>query len=147
MPKRKGSLFNAYFCGMESNETPRQKKINTVLQQEIAILLQLALREQHVKNLMISVTKVRITPDLANAKVYLSIFPTQGAVEIFENLKQNAFQIRHDLSQKMKNQLRRMPELLFFLDDSLTYVEAIEKELKKGSDPIKENALEKRQKK
>lgn len=133
---------------MEKHETPRQKKIGTVLQQEIAALLQNAIRKGNVSNLMISVTKVNVTSDLSIAKVYLSIFPNNLASSYFENLKENKSQLRHDLSQKMKNQLRRIPELHFYLDDSLDYIEAIEKELSKGENPIKNpNDLESRQKK
>lgn len=133
---------------MEKHETPRQKKISTVLQQEIAALLQNAIRKGNVSNLMISVTKVNVTSDLSIAKVYLSIFPNNLASSYFENLKENKSQLRHDLSQKMKNQLRRIPELHFYLDDSLDYIEAIEKELNKGENPIKNpNDLESRQKK
>ncbi|MBL6662435.1 MAG: 30S ribosome-binding factor RbfA [Flavobacteriaceae bacterium] len=133
---------------MEKHETPRQKKIGTVLQQEIAALLQNAIRKGNVSNLMISVTKVNVTSDLSIAKVYLSIFPNNLASSYFENLKENKSQLRHDLSQKMKNQLRRIPELHFYLDDSLDYIEAIEKELNKGENPIKNpNDLESRQKK
>jgi len=133
---------------MEKHKTPRQKKIGTVLQQEIAALLQNAIRKGNVSNLMISVTKVNVTSDLSIAKVYLSIFPNNLASSYFENLKENKSQLRHDLSQKMKNQLRRIPELHFYLDDSLDYIEAIEKELDKGENPIKNpNDLESRQKK
>ena len=133
---------------MEKHETPRQKKIGTVLQQEIAALLQNAIRKGNVSNLMISVTKVNVTSDLSIAKVYLSIFPNNLASSYFENLKENKSQLRHDLSQKMKNQLRRIPELHFYLDDSLDYIEAIEKELDKGENPIKNPTdLESRQKK
>jgi len=133
---------------MEKQESPRQKKINTVLQQEIAGLLQKAIRKGNVSNLMISVTKVRVTSDLSLAKVYLSIFPTDKALSLFQGLQENGRQLRHDLSQLMKNQLRRIPELLFYLDDSLDYIEVIEKELKAGDDPIKNpSSLETRQKK
>jgi len=133
---------------MEKQESPRQKKINTVLQQEIAGLLQKAIRKGNVSNLMISVTKVRVTSDLSLAKVYLSIFPTDKALSLFQGLQENGRQLRHDLSQLMKNQLRRIPELLFYLDDSLDYIEVIEKELKAGVDPIKNpSSLEARQKK
>jgi len=133
---------------MDKQETPRQKKINKVLQQEVAMLLQGAIRQENVSNLMISVTKVHVTSDLTSAKIYLSIFPTQDAQRHFEVLKENKFQLRHDLSQRMKNQLRRVPDLQFFLDDSLDYIESIDNELKKGENPIKNpEALEPRQKK
>mgnify|MGYP001232909607 CR=1 FL=1 len=132
---------------MDKKETPRQKKVNTVLQHEIATLLQGAIRKESVSNLMISVTKVNVTSDLTSAKIYLSIFPTESSRKYFEGIKANGFQLRHDLSQIMKNQLRRIPELTFFLDDSLDYIDSIEKELLRGDNPIKNpNALESRQK-
>ena len=122
---------------MEKQETPRQKKINTVLQQEIASLLQEAIRKGGVSNLMVSITKVHVTADLSIAKIYLSVFPNDTALNYFENIKNSRFQIRHDLSQRMKNQLRRIPELKFYLDDSLDYIETIEKDLSHGENPIK----------
>jgi ribosome-binding factor A len=122
---------------MEKQETPRQKKINTVLQQEIASLLQGAIRKGGVTNLMVSITKVQVTSDLSIAKIYLSIFPNDNALNYFENIKDNRFHLRHDLSQRMKNQLRRIPELKFYLDDSLDYIENIEKDLSNGESPIK----------
>ncbi|MGD1980453.1 MAG: 30S ribosome-binding factor RbfA [Flavobacteriaceae bacterium] len=133
---------------MDKQETPRQKKINTVLQQEIAVLLQKAIRKGNVSNLMVSVTKVQVSSDLTLAKVYLSIFPNDKALPLFEGLKENGYQLRHDLSQIMKNQLRRIPELSFYLDDSLDYIEKIEQEIKAGGNPIKNpSSLETRQKK
>ena len=122
---------------MEKQETPRQKKINTVLQQEIASLLQEAIRKGSVSNLMVSITKVHVTADLSIAKIYLSVFPNDTALNYFENIKNSRFQIRHDLSQRMKNQLRRIPELKFYLDDSLDYIETIEEDLSNGENPIK----------
>tara|TARA_Y100000992_G_C21117065_1_gene420051 strand:- start:304 stop:705 length:402 start_codon:yes stop_codon:yes gene_type:complete len=122
---------------MEKQESSRQKKINAVLQEEIASLIQNAIRKSSVANLMVSVTKVRVTSDLSIAKIYLSIFPNEKAVSYFGNIKNNRFQLRHDLSKKMKNQLRKIPELSFYLDDSLNYIEVIEKELSSGKNPIK----------
>tara|TARA_S200000501_G_scaffold362686_1_gene392473 strand:+ start:469 stop:870 length:402 start_codon:yes stop_codon:yes gene_type:complete len=122
---------------MEKQETSRQKKINAVLQEEIAFLLQNAIRKSSVPNFMVSVTKVRVTPDLSIAKIYLSIFPNEKVLSYFENIKNNRFQLRHDLSKRMKNQLRKIPELNFYLDDSLNYIEVIEKELSSGKNPIK----------
>ena len=72
---------------MEKQETPRQKKINTVLQQEIASLLQEAIRKGSVSNLMVSITKVHVTADLSIAKIYLSVFPNDTALNYFENIK------------------------------------------------------------
>ena len=132
---------------MEKQETPRQKKINSVLQQEIATLLQKAIRKGGVSNLMVSITKVHVTTDLTIAKIYLSIFPNDTTLNYFENIKNSHFKIRHDLSQRMKNQLRKIPELKFYLDDSLDYIETIEKDLSNGKNPIKISSNDKKQRK
>jgi ribosome-binding factor A len=121
---------------MDKQETPRQQKINRILQQEVATLLQQAIRQGAVKNLIVSVTKVRVTTDLSIAKIYLSIFPVKSADAYIDSLMQNRFQLRHDLSQRMKNQLRRMPQIHFYLDDSLDYIENINNALNKGTNPI-----------
>ena len=133
---------------MNKQETPRQQKINRVLQQEIATLLQQAVREGSVKNLLVSVTKVNVTSDLSIAKIYLSIFPVNDANTYIDTLKENRSQLRHDLAQRMKNQLRRFPELHFYLDDSLDYIEGINEELSMGTNPlINPESLDSRQKK
>jgi len=121
---------------MNKQETPRQQKINTVLQQEVATLLQQAVREGAVTNLLVSVTKVHVTSDLSIAKIYLSIFPAKGSEVYLKTLQENSYQLRHDLAQRMKNQLRRVPELHFYLDDSLDYIEGIDQELSKGINPL-----------
>lgn len=121
---------------MEKQGTPRQQKINTVLQQEVATLLQKAVREGSVKNLLLSVTKVRVTSDLSIAKIYLSVFPVKDANTYVKTLQENNYQLRHDLAQRMKNQLRRIPELHFYLDDSLDYIEQIDRELNSGANPL-----------
>lgn len=129
-------------------ESPRQKKIAALLQQEIAQLLQGAVRKNGVNNLLISVTKVSVTVDLSIAKVYLSLFPAKGAKEWLEGIQSNAFQVKHDIAQILKNELRRIPELLFFLDDSLDYIEGIENALEGKDNPIERpNKLAKRKKK
>jgi ribosome-binding factor A len=107
-----------------------------------------ALREGSVKNLLVSVTKVRVTSDLSTAKIYLSIFPAKDATAYLDTLQENSYQLRHDLAQKMKNQLRRVPDLHFYLDDSLDYIQGIEQELSKGVNPLKNpETLASRQKK
>ena len=133
---------------MDKQETPRQQKINRVLQQEIATLLQQAVREGSVKNLLVSVTKVHVTSDLSIAKIYLSIFPVNDANAYIDSLNENHSQLRHDLAQRMKNQLRRFPELHFYLDDSLDYIEGINEELSTGTNPlINPESLDSRKKK
>ena len=132
---------------MENRETPRQMKINTVIQHEIAYLIQDAIRKSSTPNLMVSVTKVKVVPDISIAKVYVSIFPKDKVDMYIENLKTNKNQLRHDLSQKLKSQLRKVPELNFYLDESLDYIEKIDKELTNGENPLKKlSSLEPRQK-
>lgn len=120
-------------------QSPRQQKIGTLLQKEVAQLLQSAVRQEGISNLILSVTKVRVTVDLSLAKVYLSIFPSEKADFYLNALQQNSFQLKHYLSQLLKNQLRRIPELVFYLDDSLDYIEAIEKDLTRPDNPIEPN--------
>lgn len=118
-------------------ETHRQKKIAGVLQKDLVDVLQSAARGG-VKGVLISVTKVQVTSDLSQAKVFLSIFPNDKRDELLEGIKSNAPLIRHELSQRTKNQLRRVPGLAFFIDDSLDYIENIDASLKgKDIDPIK----------
>ena len=118
-------------------ESPRQKKIATLLQQEIAQMLQGAVRKERVANLLISVTKVSITVDLSIAKIYLSLFPPEKALEVLEGIQSNSFQVKHDLAKLLKNQLRKIPDLVFCLDDSLDYIQKIDEALEANNDPIK----------
>lgn len=132
---------------MKNQETPRQLKINTVIQHEIAYLIQDAIRKSGVPNLMVSVTKVKVVPDISMAKIYISVFPKDKVEMYIENLKTNKNQLRHDLSQKLKSQLRKVPELNFYLDESLDYIDRIDKELTNGENPLKKlSSLEPRQK-
>ncbi|MDC3276159.1 30S ribosome-binding factor RbfA [Flavobacteriaceae bacterium] len=133
---------------MNKKETPRQQKINNILQKEVATLLQQAIRDGSVNNLLVSVTKVHVTSDLSISKVYLSIFPTKDSKSYLKTLQENSYQIRYDLAKKMKNQLRKVPELHFYLDNSLDYIEVIDKELNEGINPLKyPGTLSTRQKK
>ena len=122
---------------MEKFESPRQKRINSVLQKEIAFLLLESIRSENISNLMISVTKVKVSPDLSSAKVYVSIFPNNNYLDHLRNL--NSSRMRHDLSQRMKKQLSKIPQLSFYIDDSLDYIENIEKELKAGNNPFRKS--------
>ncbi len=128
-------------------ETQRQKKIAGVIQKDIADILQRAATDGGLKGILISVTKVSVTTDLSIAKIYVSIFPAGKGNELMEGIKSNQPLIKHDLSQRTKNQLRRVPELLFFLDDSLEYIDGIEKSLKGEENPVKNpDLLQKRKK-
>ncbi len=117
-------------------ETNRQKKIAGVIQKDLVDILQGAARDG-MKGVVISVSKVNVTSDLGQAKAYLSIFPSAKKNDILEGIKSNTVMIRHALALRTKNQLRRMPELTFYIDDSLDYIENIDKALKGQDDPIK----------
>lgn len=86
-------------------------------------------RQQTAKmgNTLVSVSAVRVSPDLSIAKVYLSIFPPEKSKEILENIKRQTKTVRYDLAQQVKETLRKCPDLQFFLDDSLDYAENIDR--------------------
>lgn len=126
-------MNNSTFVSMETN---RQKKIAGVIQRDLVDVLQGAARDG-MKGVMISVTKVKVTTDLGQAKAYLSIFPGDQKNEIMEGIIANTAMIRHELAKRTRNQLRRMPELHFLIDDSLDYIEGIDQALKGKDDPIK----------
>ncbi|WP_088324327.1 30S ribosome-binding factor RbfA [Polaribacter tangerinus] len=129
-------------------ETNRQRKIAGVLQKDLVDVLQKAAQDG-MKGVIISVSKVHVTADLGVAKVYLSIFPSEKREEIIKGVVSNTPLIRHEMAKRTRNQLRRMPELLFFGDDTLDYIEEIDKSLKgEDANPIKNpEVLPKRQKK
>jgi len=128
-------------------ESQRQKKIGSVLQRDLVEVLQKAATQGGLQGVLISVSKVKVTVDLSIAKVYLSIFPNDKAKTLMEGITSNAPLIKHELSQRTKNQLRRMPNLQFFIDDSLEYIDQIEKSLKGEDNPLKNpDMLNKRKK-
>ena len=128
-------------------ETQRQKKIGGILQQDLAEVLQGAATSGGLRGVIISVSKVSVTTDLSIAKVYLSIFPNKEATTLLEGIRSNTSRIRHELAQRTKHQLRRMPHLEFFIDDSLEYIDRIEKSLKREENPITDpDLLDKRKK-
>lgn len=109
---------------MESGST-RQQKINKQLQKDLADIFQQQ-GMQAYNGALISVTGVRITPDLSIAKVYLSIFPSAKVKEVMELVSENNKSIRGELGRRVRHQLRIVPELTFYVDDSLDYVERID---------------------
>nr|WP_321221354.1 30S ribosome-binding factor RbfA [uncultured Psychroserpens sp.] len=128
--------------------TQRQKKIGGLLQKDLADILQKAATDGGMRGVIISVSKVNVTTDLSVAKVYLSVFPNGKGKELIEGIRSNTPLIRHEMAQRTRNQLRRMPNLEFFIDDSLEYIDGIERSLKREEDPIKEaDLLAKRKKK
>jgi ribosome-binding factor A len=127
-------------------ESQRQKKIASVLQRDLVDVLQGAASQGGVR-VIISVTKVSVTVDLSIAKVYLSIFPVNKGVELLEGIRSNAPLIKHELAQRTKHQLRRMPQLQFYIDDSLEYIDQIDRSLKGNENPIDNpDLLDKRKK-
>ena len=106
-------------------ETTRQNKIARLIQKDLASIFQAQTRQ--TRNLLVSVSVVRISPDLSVAKAYLSI---EKAQEVLQNINDHAGEIRYELGKLERHQLRIIPELKFFLDDSLDYVENIDKLLK-----------------
>ena len=122
-------------------ETNRQKKIGGVLQNDLVDILQGEIRKNGISNLVISVSKVIVTTDLGVARVYLSIFPPEKAAETLAAIKTNSQLIKHDLSQRVKLQLRKVPNLSFYIDDSLDYIETIDNALKMKENPIENRDL------
>jgi ribosome-binding factor A len=116
--------------------TQRQKKIGGILQQDLADVLQKAATDGGLRGVIISVSNVTVTTDLSMAKVYLSIFPNKEAKPLLEGIRSNKPLIRHELAQRTRNQLRRMPQLEFFIDDSLEYIDGIERSLKGEDNPL-----------
>ena len=107
----------------------RQNKIARLLQKELSMIFQEQTRAMH--STMVSVTRVRISPDLSICTAYLSVFPSERGEEILENINRTNQQIRYALGQRVRYQLRIVPELRFFIDDSLDYIEHIDELLKK----------------
>lgn len=122
-------------------ETNRQKKVAGVLQKDLADVLQNALRDGGHRGIIVSISKVKVPTDLSIAKVYMSVFPNAEAENILREVNLVKTTIRHEISQRTRHQLRRMPELQFYIDDSLEYMEGIDRSLKGGDNPIEDPSL------
>ncbi len=109
-------------------ETTRLNKIDRLLQKELGDIFQK--QTQAMRGVLVSVTTVRVSADLSVAKIYLSIFPSAKTEELINAIRANTKSIRYDLGQRVRLQLRKIPELSFFIDDSLDYIENIDKLLK-----------------
>ena len=107
----------------------RQNKIARLLQKELSVIFQEQTRSLH--GVMVSVTRVRISPDLSICTANLSIFPSEKSEEMIKNITKNEKQIRYELGTRVRYQLRIIPELRFFIDDSLDYIERIDELLKR----------------
>ncbi|MBR3022111.1 MAG: 30S ribosome-binding factor RbfA [Bacteroidaceae bacterium] len=110
-------------------ETTRQNKIARLIQKELSDIF--LLQAKSMNGVIVSVTNVRVTPDLTIAHAYISVFPSGRSEEIVNNLNANMKSIRYDLGTRVRFQLRVIPELKFHVDDSLDYLEHIDELLKK----------------
>lgn len=106
----------------------RQNRIARLLQKELAQIFQAQTRLMH--GVMISVTRAKVSPDLSICTAYLSVFPSEKGEEILTNINKNVSQVRYELGKRVHNQLRIIPELRFYIDDSLDYLENIDRLLK-----------------
>lgn len=109
-------------------ETTRQNKISRLIQKELSEIF--LLQTKAMNGVLVSVSAVRISPDLSVARVYLSVFPSSRNEEIVKNINANMKSIRYELGTRVRHQLRIIPELRFFVDDSLDYIEKIDELLK-----------------
>ncbi|WP_352422928.1 30S ribosome-binding factor RbfA [Proteiniphilum sp.] len=109
-------------------DTNRQQKVNRLIQKELSEIFLLDAKK--MQGVLISVTNVRVSPDLGIAHAYLSVFPSEKAEELVSNINENVKTVRYDLGKRLRNQLRVIPELTFHVDDSLDYIENIDRLLK-----------------
>ena len=117
-------------------ESTRQQKINRLIQKELSEIF--LLQTKQMPGVLVSVSSVRISPDLGVAKAYLSIFPSEKGKELLKNINTNVKSIRYDIGQRMGKQLRIIPEFVFFLDDSLDYIDNIDRLLNSDKPENKE---------
>ncbi|MDE5797381.1 MAG: 30S ribosome-binding factor RbfA [Muribaculaceae bacterium] len=113
-------------------EGKRQAKIARMLQKELSEIFRR--QTAAMGNVIVSVSAVRVSPDLSIAKAYLSIFPPEKSQQILDNIKQQSKTVRYELAQAVRQTLRKCPDLAFYLDDSLDYIDNIDRLL--GSSPI-----------
>ncbi|MCM1448885.1 MAG: 30S ribosome-binding factor RbfA [Clostridiales bacterium] len=111
-------------------ESTRQAKIARLLQKELSEIFRRQTAKTH--GVLVSVSAVRVSPDLSIARAYLSVFPSDKGQEILNEINRSAKTIRYELAQIVRHQLRKTPELSFYLDDSLDYIENIDNLLKTG---------------
>lgn len=128
-PRKIVHLRYLNYRAVESTESTRQKKVSRLIQKEIADIF-LRKGVEYAPGKLISITKVRVSPDLSFAKVYISIFPSADQAEILQAVQDHVHKIRFELGQKVRSQLRIVPDIAFYIDDSLDYIEKIDKLLK-----------------
>lgn len=113
-------------------DNTRLQKIERLIQKDLGEIF--LLQTKQMPGVLVSVTNVRISPDLSVVKAYLSIFPSERGTEILENINLHKKAIRYDLGLRIGKQVRRVPELSFFLDDSIDYLENIDNLLNKDKE-------------
>ena len=106
-------------------ESTRQQKISRLIQKDLGAIFQEQSRK-HFGGALITVTKVGVTKDLSVAKIYLSLFVTKDKEALLEAIRTRTREVRHELGIRVRNQLRVIPDLQFFLDDSLDYIDNID---------------------
>ena len=111
---------------MEYRESNRQKKISSLFTKELASVFQEFIKQENKGTLILSITKVYVTPDISLAKIYISVFPSESSKKYLTEIRNVSSLIKHKLSQRLKSSLRKVPELSFYLDDSLDYIEEID---------------------
>ena len=122
-------------------ESNRQRKIAGVLQNDLAQVLQQMMADGGQSGILVSVSKVSVSVDLSIAKVYLSIFPSDHAKELLKEIEAHKPQIKHKVAIKTRNQLRKMPDLSFYNDDSLDYIDKIDQAFQGKENPLKDPSL------
>jgi ribosome-binding factor A len=118
-------------------ETKRQKQVAGLLKEELSIIFQ-KLGLSMTDGGMISISSVKVTPDLFEARVYLSLFQVQDVKATMKKVEERNWEIKKELVSRVKNQLRSMPQLTFFHDDTLDYVSKMEEVFKKINEERKE---------
>lgn len=121
-------FLNFAIIKTETMETTRQNKIARLLQKELSDIFEQQTRQ--TRGIIVSVSKCRISPDLSVCTSYLSVFPSDKAQEIVDNISNNARSVRYELGKRVRYQLRIIPELRFYVDDSLDYIQHIDSLLK-----------------
>lgn len=120
-------------------EGKRQKQIGGLIQEEINFIFQ-RLGLNMINGGMVSISSVKITPDLLEARIYVSVFNADDKKQVLKKIEEKAWEIKRELAARVKNQLRRIPELKFFLDDTLDQVFKMEELFKQiKTDETKEN--------
>jgi len=112
----------------------RLQKIERQVQKDLGEIFLSETRQLH--GILVSVTKVRMSPDLSVSKVFLSIFPSAKSKEIMENINRQKKAIRYELGLRIGKHIRRIPELIFFLDDSIDYLENIDHLLNQDKEKV-----------